>query len=186
MMSLFENIKSLYVLFFSTLKYHSFQTGDFLLSHFSSCLLYSLSHPFRCPWEASYLSSKTELTREMLRHIIAFKHAILSLVRLERQEDKQGSVLKLWGLRSSFQEDNKGRDDVLVCVRLRYVSGIILIPPGRGSTTPDGIRGCSDVLCNVGRQVSKVFVFRVRLLKMGEEVKKKKNTLIFAFFLATK
>lgn len=79
----------------------------------------------------------------------------------------------------------KGRDDVLVCVRLRYVSGLILIPPGRGSTTPDGIRGCSDVLCNLGRQVSKVFVFRVRLLKMGEEVKKK-NTLIYAFFLATK
>lgn len=162
--------------FYFTLKSHSFQTRDFLLSHFSSCLLFSLSHPFRCPWEASYLSSKSESTQEMFRHIITFKHAILSLVRWERREDKQGSVLKLWGLRPSFQEDNEGRDDVLVCVRLRYMSGIILIPPDRGSTTPDGIGGCSDVLYNVARQVSKVFVFRVRVLKMREEVNK--NTKI--------
>ncbi len=54
-----------------------------------TCLLCLLSHRSKCLWEASHLSSKMKLTREMFKHIITSKHAILSGEKIERERERE-------------------------------------------------------------------------------------------------
>lgn len=79
------------VMIFFFLNLIHFKRGITVVPLFS-CFLCLLSHPSKRLWEASHLSSKIRVTLEMSKHIITFKHAILSGEKIEKGEAEKKGV----------------------------------------------------------------------------------------------
>lgn len=110
-----------------------------------SCLLWLLSHPSKCLWEAPHLSSKIKLSGEMFKHIITFKHTILSGEKAERERRK--AVKCFEASRGCSHLFRKIKDDVLVCVHIcACVCNKCLV-------LNDSVRQSSDALYNLARQI---------------------------------